>query len=785
MRHWIATWIRRFDPEHAALRRAFKLAVVSPVALATAQVVSGDPQTGIFASFGTIALLLFVDFPGDRPARLGAYIGLATASAALIVVGTLASEVAVVAVAAMAAVGFLITFAGVLSAASAAATRAALLAFVLPVTIPAEPSEIGHRLLGWLIAAVLSIPAAVWWWPPRDSDAIRARSAAACRALGAELDALADPERTADGSSSTAAVDELRTQFRSAASRPVGLTSGSRYLTHVVGQMEWLNALIVGLSRETLGRRRDDVRDLVRSCAALLAASAAALTVDRGDGTRQARMELLRAASRLHARRREVVDTVGLLDYAREVALADAAGLGGGADAARPENDRPDSPRAEAAPPDVTGRVPSLVYELIVTSQAVAGSVMASALADARPLVDRLLGRRPRLDPESAAAWDAEPADVASPLRAAGTIAARRLTTRSVWLRNSVRAAVGLAIAVLIVEIAPVSHSFWVVLGTLSVLRTTAITTGATALRALLGTFAGFLVGAGLVAGLGTAPAVLWTLLPLAVFVSGFAPLAISFAAGQAAFTVLVVILFNIVQPVGWSVGLVRIEDVAIGCAAGLLSGLLLWPVGAAAQIRSTLSDTCRTAALALQLAVKAVLEPTAAHRDQASEALRRAQGDTGRLDDALRDYLNDRGRMALPVDDLVVVSNVVSRLWIVAEAAQEAVPPPAYPAALDEARAGVESATASTVTWYRGVAAVIADAAGDIGEPPPPQAEPAVLRALAATPPPPAPAPPGSVRLWEVALHVDGLSRLSHRMAPRIRALAPTGGGSDPDATA
>ena len=43
-----------------------------------------------------------------------------------------------------------------------------------------------------------------------------------------------------------------------------------------------------------------------------------------------------------------------------------------------------------------------------------------------------------------------------------------------------------------------------------------------------------------------------------------------SFIAGQAAFTVMVVILFNIIQPVGWSVGLVRIEDIALGCAAGL-----------------------------------------------------------------------------------------------------------------------------------------------------------------------------------------------------------------------
>ena len=79
----------------------------------------------------------------------------------------------------------------------------------------------------------------------------------------------------------------------------------------------------------------------------------------------------------------------------------------------------------------------------------------------------------------------------------------------------------------------------------------------------------------------------LWALLPFVVLVAAYLPEAVSFAAGQAAFTVMVVILFNIIEPVGWTVGLVRIEDIALGCAAGLISGVLLWPRGAAAQIRT------------------------------------------------------------------------------------------------------------------------------------------------------------------------------------------------------
>ena len=65
----------------------------------------------------------------------------------------------------------------------------------------------------------------------------------------------------------------------------------------------------------------------------------------------------------------------------------------------------------------------------------------------------------------------------------------------------------------------------------------------------------------------------LWVLLPLAVLVSGVAPSMISFVAGQAAFTVVVIILFNIIEPVGWRVGLTRIEDVAIGCGVSIVVG--------------------------------------------------------------------------------------------------------------------------------------------------------------------------------------------------------------------
>ncbi len=74
------------------------------------------------------------------------------------------------------------------------------------------------------------------------------------------------------------------------------------------------------------------------------------------------------------------------------------------------------------------------------------------------------------------------------------------------------------------------------------------------------------------------------------MLIAGAAPAVISFAAGQAGFTLVVIILFNIIDPTGWKVGLTRIEDVAIGCAVSIVVGLLFWPRGATAALGRALS---------------------------------------------------------------------------------------------------------------------------------------------------------------------------------------------------
>jgi len=73
----------------------------------------------------------------------------------------------------------------------------------------------------------------------------------------------------------------------------------------------------------------------------------------------------------------------------------------------------------------------------------------------------------------------------------------------SVWFRDALRAGVALAAAVLLARSLGVDHAFWVALGTLSVLRSSALGTGQTAVAASLGTGIGFAVSSAVLAVIG------------------------------------------------------------------------------------------------------------------------------------------------------------------------------------------------------------------------------------------------------------------------------------------
>jgi uncharacterized membrane protein YccC len=210
-----------------------------------------------------------------------------------------------------------------------------------------------------------------------------------------------------------------------------------------------------------------------------------------------------------------------------------------------------------------------------------------------------------------------------------------------VWFRNSVRGAGGLAIAVFIAQQGDLQHGFWVALGALSVLRSSALGTGSTIVWALIGTTVGILVGVALILAIGTNEPVLWAIFPVATLVAAYATRTLAFAAGQAAFTVVVLVLFNLIQPAGSGLGLVRIEDIAIGGAVSLVVSVLFWPRGASALLRESLAAAYARSADYVAVATRQLVhagDPTRA--DEAADA---ADAAIERLDDTFRESLAER----------------------------------------------------------------------------------------------------------------------------------------------
>ena len=228
-----------------------------------------------------------------------------------------------------------------------------------------------------------------------------------------------------------------------------------------------------------------------------------------------------------------------------------------------------------------------------------------------------------------------------------GAIVRSHLRLDSVWVRAGLRAALGLGLAILIAELAELQHAFWVVLATLTVLKSNAVSTGYAAWQALAGTLAGFGLASAVVIGVGDAQPALWALLPVCVFLAVYTPTVVHVVVGQAMFTVTIIVLFNLIEPEGWRTGLIRVEDILIGAGTAILVGALLWPRGARAQLRASLASLYETGSAY----VRAALAATFDHGSQPAEAAGDARAAGLRAGEALSTYLNEHGPKRLPIE--------------------------------------------------------------------------------------------------------------------------------------
>jgi uncharacterized membrane protein YccC len=587
-----------------ALKSAARAAIVMPVVFAFADQVIGNPQTSIFAAFGSFAVLVLVEFGGLPRTRLIAYLAFAAVGVALITLGTLCSRDAWLAAGATGLVGFVTLFSGAFNGYLAAASTGAILLFVLPANIPSPNSVISHRLLGFALAAGVGTVASLLLWPPRRRADLRRSVAAAMRAV-VELIEAGPAERQASAVIARAAVDGLRRSFLGSQHRPAGPTGATAALAALPDELDWLLSF---LEPPLAGTSSDDA-EAMASAAAVLRAS-----IDRLEGgSAQADFD------RLERGRDDVARA-----FIRQV----------------PE-----------LPPSAD---PAVLPEMLDTPFRVRAATYAARQVGlyAMRATD---GNVPSDEDTDLAAAGRDSFD------AARQLALEHASPRSVWLQNSTRAAVALALATYIAQRATLQHGFWVVLGTLSVLRSNALGTGSTIVNALGGTAVGIVAGALLVVAIGTHRAALWAVLPLAVFLAAYAPRAISFAAGQAGFTITLLVLFNIIQPVGWQVGVVRVEDVAIGFAVSLGVGLLFWPRGAAALLRSDLANAFARGAdyVAATMRELAMAGPA----NETTRTARAADAALHRLDDVFRQYLVERSATRITVEDAAALVSGAARV--------------------------------------------------------------------------------------------------------------------------
>ena len=673
------------DPGRYALKNAVRAAIVVPAAFAVGLKVFELPQMALFGAFGSIGMLIFVDFGGTRRMRLVAYLALLAGGTVTISLGTVCSQTTWLAVVVMALVGFAILFAGVIDGYVAAASLVLILTFVIAAMVQADPGEIPDRLAGWGVAGLFSLIAIFGLWPGRPPDQLRRVTAAAIETLGAQLEAMAaaraagPPSGAEEERLAQLAVDSYdatvaaRNAFVAIPHRPSGVGGRTAAVGRLIDDLDWFDAL----AREqpapaSVSSGFADERAAVEAAvpATLRCAAERLRTNDPGDGGHE-----LRGLAQDHG-------AIGraFLAELREHRIED--------DAMR-----------------VTAEL-NEAYRL--------RGLAFGALQIGRHAVQASGGTAPR-----------EPTltPTRTGLREGRRIAGSHRSMGSVWLRNSVRGAAGLALAVLVAKVTNAQNGFWVVLGTISVLRSSALATGTTVVEAITGTVIGIVVGGLIVAALGSEPGLLWVVLPFAVLLGAYSPRAISFTAGQAAFTIVIVVLFNLLSPVGWSVGVVRIEDVAIGCAISLVTGFLFWPRGAADVLRESIGAAYETAARYLDQTIATMLgaaraapiEPVAV---EASEAALR-------LDETVREYLAENGSARRDLDSLARLVGGATRVRRVARLMHDA-SGIAPLAPLDSQAAWVAAACGpfddewrARRDWFEGFGAAI----GAGKEPPPPEA--------------------------------------------------------------
>ncbi|MFJ8437270.1 FUSC family protein [Kitasatospora sp. NPDC094019] len=591
------------NPAPAVVHRAVRVTAAACAGFYAFRYGLDRPVAATYALFAAVALGVLARVEGAARTRARTILLTLPFAWGLVCLGTVLAAHSWAAALGMVAVGFAVSYGSVGGPRMVGLANGLQLLYILPCFPPYSPDTLPQRLLGVTAGLLLLTVAELLLWPEPAPPDYRGRLARAALALADLADLAADacagrpaaPDAvTGAAERARAHLDELRFSKVPVMERPAGAGAVDRALTHCASSLRYTGPQLLRMLR--LARPHPGAARLTAVTARALRAAAAGLPrAGPGQGAGP------------------VPDT-GVLD--RELAAFDAAR------AVPPEPDAALEPTAapeHAVPPERTGPTappgPTAPHAAPPGNDGRVRPALGTAALDSAEGA-RFVVRAVRVGRGAALPSDETPADQRpgpfwyaydpAPLLWWRRFRAN-LTPRSVAFRNALRTAGALGAARLLAGGLDLSHGFWVLLATLTLMRTSAADTRTTLRPALVGTTVGAAVTAAVLLTVGEHPLVYALALPPVMLIAFTAGPALGPAWGQGLFTLVVALVFTQLAPASWRLAEDRVVNVATGAAIGILAGLCAWPRGGAQDLRRRTAGLLEDGADALRETVAVV----------------------------------------------------------------------------------------------------------------------------------------------------------------------------------
>lgn len=548
------------------IRPALRFAIAMLIADGICIGLLHDDKAAPYCSFAVVVLLYFLDFDGRPWMRVRALLVASIVGALCVVIGTFAAITPVVAVLATIPIAFAFSYSRVLKGFVARSAVGLMIAYAIPVMQPAHVADLGHYLGGWALGSAIAIIAALVILPKYAIVFAQRDIAAWCRIAAQAARAMGTGESGGNyGPRLLDAIKTLRADTIGAVRRPGATSPRLRALL----EMGWhMNAGTLTAMR--IGPLHTDAHATALNQASATALEAAAGIVDHS-------LEPKPAVDMNAARHADLVDVVTWTQA--------------------------------SLPTDPGGTVDALAWHY--------PSRLMSMLADSLQWLALTSRGVASQAPDLGVVLRTGPADL---LRS-------NFTHRSPWFRNAIRAGIGAAAAVALVEYLGLLHGFWVLLATISLMQVTfsSAHTGTAALRTAAGGVLGVLGGAAVIFGLQSTIAYFVVLIVFA-FGAKWANARFTIA-GQALFTTFAIVNVTLLN---WPPSIVTAEsrfiDLMIGLVVAVLLTFVLFPRGIGRLISSSDAAAKRAVANYLRAARAAVAghghDQLPAHRRKAVRAI-------------------------------------------------------------------------------------------------------------------------------------------------------------------